>query len=164
VLNNKQCNILFLCTGNSARSIMAEALLNHLGNGRFKAFSAGSKPKAHPHPKAVELLKNNNLGSPNFRSKSWDEFSETDAPEMYIVITVCSNAANESCPLFPGAPILLHWDLNDPAREFDSDAEQTLEFQIIYKELQQRIQKLIRVLDEQIHDDILNENLKTLSD
>ena len=139
VLNIKQCNILFLCTGNSARSIMAEALLNHLGNGRFKAFSAGSKPKAHPHPKAVELLKKNNLDNPNFRSKSWDEFSATDAPKMYIVITVCSNAANESCPFFPGTPISLHWDLNDPAREFDFDVEQTLEFQIIYKELQQRI-------------------------
>ncbi len=157
-------NVLFLCTGNSARSILAEALLNDMGNDRFKAYSAGSKPKAKPHPRSIEILEKNNIDTRQFRSKSWDEFSGSDAPEMDLVITVCSNAANESCPIFPGKPVSLHWNLNDPARKFDSDEEQIREFYSIYKELQQRIEKLIDALANTQDKKTLAGQLKHLSD
>ncbi len=162
--NSNKINVLFLCTGNSARSILAEALLNDMGNNRFKAYSAGSKPKAKPHPRSIEILEKNNFDTRQFRSKSWDEFSGSDAPEMDIVITVCSNAANESCPIFPGTPVSLHWNLNDPAREFDSDEEQIREFNSIYKELQQRIEKLIDALANTQDKKTFAGQLKHLSD
>jgi len=115
-------NVLVLCTGNSARSILGEALLNLLGEGRVRAFSAGSKPKGEPHPGAVRLLARRGIDTAQFRSKSWNEFTGPAAPRIDIAITVCANAAQEACPVFMGAPIKAHWGLADPAEVTGSDA------------------------------------------
>jgi arsenate reductase len=162
-MSNKKKNVLFLCTGNSARSIMAEALLAQLGHEKFNAFSAGSKPKGEIHPKSIETLNKNNLNTAGFRSKSWDEFTLPDTPEIDIVITVCSNAANESCPVFPGNPLSTHWDLDDPAREFNSEEEQDREFLKIFKKLQELIQKITKLDIENSERDVLNEDLNEIS-
>ena len=108
-------NVLFLCTGNSARSILAESLLNHDGAGRFAAFSAGSFPKGQVHPMALEVLKSLGFPHAGFRSKSWDEFSGPDAPVFDFIFTVCDNAAGETCPIWPGHPMTAHWGIEDPA-------------------------------------------------
>lgn len=114
-------NILVLCTGNSARSILLEYLLNDLGQGRLRAFSAGSQPAGQVHPQSVILLDKMGLDTSAARSKSWDEFAEPDAPEMDIVITVCGSAAEETCPIWPGAPVRAHWGVEDPAAATPED-------------------------------------------
>jgi arsenate reductase len=108
-------NVLFLCTGNSARSILGEAVLDHVGNGRFRAFSAGSAPKGTVHPLTIETLEAAGIPTAGLRSKSWDEFAGPDAPQMDFVFTVCDNAAGESCPIWPGRPMTAHWGIEDPA-------------------------------------------------
>lgn len=108
-------NVLFLCTGNSARSILGEAALNHLGEGRFRAFSAGSQPKGEVHPLALETLRNAGISTEGLRSKAWDEFAALGAPSMDFIFTVCDNAAGETCPLWPGHPTNAHWGIEDPA-------------------------------------------------
>ena len=121
-MNLKTYNVLFLCTGNSARSIMAEAILNVLGKGRFKAYSAGSNPSGHVQPMAIELAEAIGYDASTVRSKNWDEFAVEGAPEMDIVITVCDNAAGESCPLWLGQPALAHWGVPDPVAATGDDA------------------------------------------
>ena len=132
-------NVLFLCTGNSARSIMAEAILNKLGQGKFHACSAGSQPKGKLNPHTIELLQSLGYDTSGFRSKSWDEFAKPGAPVLDFVFTVCDNAAGETCPLWPGQPMTAHWGIPDPAEAKGSPAEIALAFKDAYRMLFQRI-------------------------
>jgi arsenate reductase len=132
-------NVLFLCTGNSARSILAESLMNILGKSKFRAFSAGSLPKGQVHPLALELLRRSNLPAEGFRSKSWDEFAAPGAPPMDFIFTVCDNAAGEVCPVWPGKPMSAHWGIADPAAADGTDAEKAFAFLKTLKELETRI-------------------------
>jgi arsenate reductase len=136
-------NVLFLCTGNSARSILSEAILNRLGDGRFRAFSAGSKPVGRVNPGALELLGRREYPTDELRSKSWDEFAGPDAPAMDYVITVCNNAAGETCPVWPGHPATEHWDIADPAGVGETDEERRAAFEEAYAVLNKRIEKFI---------------------
>jgi protein-tyrosine-phosphatase len=135
----KPYNVLFLCTGNSARSIIAEAILNRVGAGRFKAYSAGSHPKGAVNPHALNLLKRLGYDLTPFRSKPWDEFVGDDVPKLDFVITVCDNAAGEACPVWPGQPLSAHWGLPDPAAVKGSEVEQALAFAETYRMLGNRI-------------------------
>lgn len=132
-------NVLFLCTGNSARSILAEAILTRVGGGRFKAFSAGSQPKGEVHPYAIQLLTSLNHDTSFARSKSWEEFAAPGAPEMHFVFTVCDNAAMEACPVWPGQPMTAHWGVPDPAAAEGTDAEKHFAFAEAYRMLNSRI-------------------------
>jgi protein-tyrosine-phosphatase len=131
--------VLFLCTGNSARSIMAEAILNREGKGRFRAFSAGSHPKGEVNPYTLRLLERLNYDTRGARSKSWDEFAREGAPDMDFVFTVCDDAAGEVCPVWPGQPMTAHWGVPDPARVTGSDAEKAAAFADTYRMLSTRI-------------------------
>ena len=132
-------NVLFLCTGNSARSILAEAILNKLGSGTFRAYSAGSQPKGAVHPEAVRLLASLDHDVTALRSKSWNEFATPDAPRLDFVFTVCDNAAGEACPFWPGQPMTAHWGVPDPAAAQGSPAEVAVAFKDAYRMLHQRI-------------------------
>ena len=132
-------NVLFLCTGNSARSIMAEALLNYWGRGRFQAFSAGSHPKGLVHPLAIEVLRRNHLPIEHLRSKSWDELARPDAPPLDFVFTVCDHAAQEVCPIWPGQPMTAHWGIHDPAAVEGSNEENERAFNKAFRELDARL-------------------------
>jgi arsenate reductase len=132
-------NVLFLCTGNSARSIMAEAILNRLGAGKFRAFSAGSRPKGHVHPETLRLLQSLGYDTSGCRSKSWSEFADPGAPLLDFVFTVCDNAAGELCPVWPGQPMTAHWGVPDPAEAEGNPAEIAMAFKDTYRMLNQRI-------------------------
>jgi len=132
-------NVLFLCTGNSARSILAESLLNNLGKGRFRAFSAGSHPGGQVNPFALELLEKNHFPTTELRSKSWDEFAQPDAPQLDFVITVCDNAAGEVCPVWPGQPMTAHLGIPDPAAVVGTDEQKRHAFVDAMNQLQRRI-------------------------
>jgi arsenate reductase len=132
-------NVLFLCTGNSARSIMAEAILNKLGAGKFRAYSAGSQPKGRVSPHTIQLLQSLGYETSGFRSKSWNEFARPGAPALDFVFTVCDNAAGETCPVWPGQPMTAHWGVPDPAEAKGSPAEIALAFKDAYRMLHQRI-------------------------
>jgi len=132
-------NVLFLCTGNSARSILAESVVNRLGDGRFTGFSAGSFPKGEVHPLALELLERQGYPTRHLRSKSWDEFAERDAEPLDFVFTVCDNAAGEDCPIWPGQPVTAHWGLPDPAAVEGSEDERRLAFAETLRMLRERI-------------------------
>ncbi len=132
-------NALFLCTGNSARSIMAEAILNRVGGGKFRAYSAGSHPKGQVHPETIRLLQSLGYDTSGFRSKSWSEFADPGAPLLDFVFTVCDDAAGETCPVWPGQPMTAHWGVPDPAEAKGNAAEIALAFRDAYRMLNQRI-------------------------
>lgn len=143
MMRERTYNVLFLCTGNSARSILAESILNHLGESRFRALSAGSFPKGAVHPLALELLQQQGLPTAELRSKSWDEFAAPGAPPIDFIFTVCDNAAGEACPIWPGKPTSAHWGIPDPAAVTGSDAARRRAFREAYQALEARIGRFV---------------------
>jgi len=147
---SKTYNVLFLCTGNSARSIIAEGVLNHLGKGRFRAFSAGSFPKGQVHPLSLDLLQSLGIPTAGMRSKSWDEFAKADAPQMDFVFTVCDQAAGEVCPLWPGNPVTAHWGVPDPAAIEGPEDVRRKAFRDALNALQNRIKLFVSLPIEKL--------------
>lgn len=139
-MNDRPFNVLFLCTGNTARSILAEALLNHIGQGKFRAFSAGSQPRGTVNPFAIKVLEKFEIPANGLHSKSWGEFAQPNAPKMDFIFTVCDNAAGESCPVWPGHPASAHWGIEDPAAIEGTDIEKEAAFIRAFHYLRNRIQ------------------------
>ncbi|MDP9009350.1 MAG: arsenate reductase ArsC [Pseudomonadota bacterium] len=138
-MSDRTYNVLFLCTGNSARSILAESLVNHWGHGKFRGFSAGSFPKGQVHPLAIDLLRRMALPTEGLRSKSWDEFAAAGAPPLDFIFTVCDNAAGEVCPAWPGKPMTAHWGIADPAAVEGTESDKAFAFRKAFKEMETRI-------------------------
>src|SRR4029453_2801212 len=138
-MGDRPFNVLFLCTGNSARSIMAEAILNKLGAGKFRAYSAGSQPKGQVNPQTIQLLRSLGYDTSGFRSKSWNEFAKPGPPPLDFAFTVCDNAAGEVCPVWPGQPMTAHWGVRDPAAVSGSEVERTQAFRDAFRVLERRI-------------------------
>jgi protein-tyrosine-phosphatase len=157
---NPVYDVLFLCTGNSARSILAESILNQLGMGRFRAYSAGSYPKGEVHPAAISLLKELHQDTTGFRSKSWDEFAKPGAPELDFVFTVCDNAAGEVCPAWPGQPMTVHWGIEDPAAVEGDRQKQA--FWNSYQQLRRRIELFLALPLDSIDELSLRNRLKDI--
>lgn len=153
-------NVLFLCTGNSARSILAEAILNKEGEGRFRAYSAGSFPKGEVHPEALRLLRELGFPTEGYRSKAWDEFAAAGAPELDFVFTVCDNAAGEVCPVWPGQPMTAHWGIEDPAA-VDGESQRQA-FRDAFYALQRRIQLFLALPLESIDELSLHTRLREI--
>ncbi len=143
-------NVLFICTSNSARSVMAEAVLNSLGTGRFRAYSAGSFPAGRINPFALDLLSSKSFPTSELRSKSWDEFAAKDAPQMDFIFTLCDNAAGETCPIWPGRPATAHWAFEDPAAHPGPDAEKQRMFEKIFLEITARIRLFLALPMEKL--------------
>lgn len=154
-------NVLFLCTGNSARSILAEALLNRRGHRRFRAFSAGSFPKGSVHPMAIELLRSMGFPTQDLRSKSWEAFAAPDAPALDFIFTVCDNAAGEVCPIWPGKPVTAHWGIADPAAVEDA-VEREQAFRTAFAELDARIELLLSLPMESLDGNVLKQKLQAI--
>jgi protein-tyrosine-phosphatase len=157
-------NVLFLCTGNSARSIMAEALINHWGAGRFKGFSGGSFPKGTVHPLALDTLQKAKMPTSDLRSKSWDEFAGPNAPVMDFVFTVCDQARGEVCPVWPGHPITAHWGIKDPAAVEGTDEEKAQAFKRTFLELDARIKLFTSLRLDEIDKLALQEHLDSIGE
>src|SRR5688572_6376305 len=159
-------NVLFLCTGNSARSILAEAALNNLSraDGRFRAFSAGSHPKGEVHPLALEVLKQNRIPTEGLRSKSWDEFEKPGAPPLHFVFTVCDNAAAEVCPIWPGHPMTAHWGIPDPAAVEGTEEEKRRAFSDALSAMKRRIDLFASLAIEKLNRLALQEQLRDIGD
>ncbi|RTL00497.1 MAG: arsenate reductase ArsC [Neisseriaceae bacterium] len=149
-MSDRIYNVLFICTGNSARSVIAETLMNELGGGHFKAFSAGSHPRGEVHPLTLELLDSQGYETKGLRSKSWDEFAAPDAPQMDFVFTVCDQAAGEMCPVWPGQPITAHWGFNDPAAAEGDKEEQMKVFRQVQTQMATRIRLFLSLPLEKI--------------
>lgn len=156
-------NVLFLCTGNSARSILAEALLNHLGNGRFRAFSAGSSPVGRVNPGALDILQRKGLETNGYRSKSWDEFTGADAPAMDLIFTVCDSAAQEVCPVWVGHPVTVHWGIPDPAAATGED-EVRRAFEAAWDTLAFRLRALVSLPLEKMSEEQIKTELHAVAD
>ena len=159
---SRVCNALILCTGNSARSILGEAILNREGAGRVRAFSAGSRPKAQPHPAALALLGEKGFPTEGLRSKSWDEFAGDGAPRIDFLFTVCDAAAGETCPYWPGAPIGAHWGIDDPAAA--EETEQRASFERAFQELEARIRQFLSLPFETMDRASLRDALRAIGD
>lgn len=144
-MDHRTYNVLFLCTGNSARSILAEATLNAIGGERFRAYSAGSQPKGTVNPYALQLLESHRIATDSLRSKSWDEYVQPGAPRMDLIITVCDNAAGEMCPVWPGQPVSAHWGVEDPAAVAGTDEDRRRAFLSAYGLLRRRIELLVNL-------------------
>ena len=158
----KLFNVLFLCTHNSARSVMAEALLNTIGGERFHAFSAGSMPSGRVNPFAVEMAKTLGYPTDHIRSKSWDEFAQSDALKMDIIITVCDNAAGETCPIWPGHPATAHWGFPDPSQVEGSDDDKRRAFDQVFHAIRRRIELLVNLPVEKLEQLALANELKRI--
>jgi arsenate reductase len=161
-MNHPPFNVLFLCTGNSARSILAEAILNKLGEGRFRAYSAGSEPKGAVHPQTLRLLERLGHDTSTLRSKSWNEFAKPGAPALDFIFTVCDNAAGEACPVWPGKPATAHWGIPDPAEATGSDAEIAQAFADAYRMMSQRIGAFIALPIRSLDANSLQANLRDI--
>lgn len=161
-MENRISNVLFLCTGNSARSILAEALLNHWGQGKFRAYSAGSHPKGQVHPIAMALLQKMKMPTEGLRSKSWDEFAAAGAPEFDFIFTVCDNAAGEACPYWPGHPMTAHWGIPDPAAVEGSETDQWLAFRTAFSQLEARIKIFINLRFDSLDNLRLKESVEAI--
>lgn len=159
-MSDRIYNVLFLCTGNSARSILGEALLNHVAEGRFRAFSAGSTPKGSVHPLTLETLATAGIAIEGLRSKSWEEFAAPGAPVMDFVFTVCDNAANEACPIWPGQPMTAHWGLEDPAAAEGTDFQRRAAFAATLRYLRNRIGAFVNLPLSSIDRMALNSRLE----
>lgn len=160
--DNEDMDVLFLCTGNSARSILAEALLNARAEGRLRAHSAGSHPKGEVNPLALEVLQTCEVDTAGLRSKSWDEFTAEGAPHMDVVITVCDQAAAETCPLWPGAPVKAHWGLSDPAAVVGSEAERLAAFSRTFTLIEKRVELMLALPLEHLSADELEGQLRAI--
>lgn len=161
-MTSRTCNVLFLCTGNSARSILAESLLNHRGGGRFRGFSAGSHPKGAVHPLALALLQQMQLPIGGLRSKSWDEFAQEGAPRLDFVFTVCDAAAGEACPVWPGRPVSAHWGVADPAAVEGDEQAQRLAFRRAFDALDERITAFVSLPLESLDRPTLRQRLEEI--
>ncbi len=163
-MSERPLNVLFLCTHNSARSILAEAILNHIGQGRFKAFSAGSSPRENqqPHPLGLRVLEHAGISTEGLRSKSWDEFGQPDAPHMDLVITVCDNAAGEVCPFWPGQPATAHWGYADPSAGDASEADKHEAFRQTLLALHRRLALLVSLPTEKLERTMLQSTARDL--
>ena len=164
-MNDKPINVLFLCTHNSARSILAEAALNNLGQGRFKAFSAGSSPRENqqPNPMALAVLDKAGISIEGLHSKSWDEFGKPDAPQMDLVITVCDNAAGEACPYWPGQPATAHWGYPDPSEVQGTDEQRMEAFRQTLHAIHRRLELLVNLPADRVQKLMLQQTARDLS-
>ena len=163
-MSGKTYNVLFLCTHNSARSILAEAYLNQVGNGRFIAYSAGSRPSGQVNPMTVEILRRAGYAVDGLRSKGWDEFAVRGAPQMDFVITVCDNAAGEVCPVWPGRPIMAHWGFEDPSQAKGTEDERYRVFHRVFQQITARIQLFLSLPMEQLDALTLRQHLKDIGE
>jgi arsenate reductase len=161
-MSGRTGNVLFLCTGNSARSVLAESVLNQLGKGRFRAYSAGSMPAGKVNPFTLELLKARELPVDGLRSKSWEEFARPGAPQMDYIITVCDNAAGEVCPVWPGHPATAHWGFEDPAAFTGPDAEKRRVFERIFEEIGVRVRQFLALPFDKVNRPALLAELRAL--
>ena len=164
-MTEKVTNVLFLCTHNSARSILAEAVLNHIGKGRFRAYSAGSSPRDNqqPNPLGLQVLKNAGIATEGLHSKSWDEFGKADAPHMDLVITVCDNAAGEVCPYWPGQPATAHWGYPDPSAVDGTDAQKLEAFRLTLLAFKRRLELLISLPAAKLEKTMLQRTARDLA-
>jgi arsenate reductase (thioredoxin) len=163
-MSDKVYNVLFLCTGNSARSIMAEALVTTMGQGRFRGFSAGSRPGGKVNPFAIEQVRATGYPVDNLRSKSWDEFAGPDAPQMDFIVTVCDNAAGEVCPVWPGHPVSAHWGFEDPAAVEGSDEEKRAAFSKIFRQIMARMNTFVNLPVDMLDKNAIRSEMRKIGD